>query len=57
MGLTQYVKAAQVVTVPCFRYEKPMMVENVIDSESSDVSIGLITAPSLEIAKKLASKL
>ena len=34
-----------------------MMVENVIDSESSDVSIGLITAPSVEIAKKLASKL
>ena len=34
-----------------------MMVENVVDSENSDVSIGLITAPSVEIAKKLASKL
>ena len=33
-----------------------MMVENVIDSES-DVSIGLITAPSVEIAKKPATKL
>ena len=34
-----------------------MMVENVIDSENSSVSIGLITAPSVEIAKKLATKL
>ena len=33
------------------------MVETVVDSENSDVSIGLITAPSLEVAKTLATML
>ena len=34
-----------------------MMIETVTNSENSNLSIGLITAPSLEVAKTLASKL
>ena len=33
-----------------------MMMETVTNSENSNLSIGLITAPSLEIAKKLGVK-
>ena len=57
MMLTQHVKGAQVVSVPWFRYEKAMMVEIEVESENLEVRVGLITAPSLEVAKTLAAKL